>query len=79
MADIVDVKNLDFIIDEQDESLDFFVDDFVNIASNNYNDLINKPQINGVTLVGNKTSAEIHVQEPIGDVTSQDIDIIIYG
>lgn len=79
MADIVDVKNLDFIIDDLNDNLDFTVDAYVNVATTNYNDLINKPQINGVTLVGNKTSAEIHVQDPIGDVTSQDIDAIIYG
>ena len=39
----------------------------------------NKPKINGVTLVGDKTSAEIHVQDPIGDITPQDIDAIIFG
>ena len=30
----------------------------VNATSNNYNDLSNKPSINGVILVGNKTGAE---------------------
>ena len=39
----------------------------------------NKPKINGVTLVGDKTSAEIHVQDPIGDITPQQIDAIIFG
>ena len=31
----------------------------VNATSNNYNDLSNKPSINGVILVGNKTGAEL--------------------
>lgn len=35
----------------------------VNATSNNYNDLANKPQINGVTLVGNKTSEELNIVE----------------
>lgn len=38
----------------------------VNATSNNYNDLANKPSINGVTLVGNKTSEELNV---VGDKT----------
>lgn len=33
----------------------------VNATSNNYNDLANKPSINGVTLVGNKTSEELNI------------------
>lgn len=38
----------------------------VNATSNNYNDLANKPSINGVTLVGNKTSEELNI---VGDKT----------
>lgn len=33
----------------------------VNATSNNYNDLANKPSINGVALVGNKTSEELNI------------------
>lgn len=33
----------------------------VNATSNNYNDLFNKPSINGVILVGNKTGAELGI------------------
>ena len=33
----------------------------VNATSDNYNNLSNKPSINGVTLVGNKTSAELGI------------------
>ena len=33
----------------------------VNATSNNYNDLSNKPSINGIILVGNKTGAELGI------------------
>ena len=33
----------------------------VNATSDNYNDLSNKPSINGVVLVGNKTGAELGI------------------
>lgn len=33
----------------------------VNATSNNYNDLANKPSINGVTLIGDKTSEELKI------------------
>lgn len=38
-------------------------------GTSNYNDLTNKPQINGNTLTGNKTSAnlEIHDVKIVGD------------
>lgn len=35
----------------------------VNATSNNYNDLANKPSINGVALAGNKTSEELNIIE----------------
>ena len=35
----------------------------VNATSNNYNDLTNKPSINGVALAGNKTSEELNIIE----------------
>lgn len=38
----------------------------VNATSDNYNNLSNKPSINGVTLVGNKTSEELNI---VGDKT----------
>lgn len=75
---IVDVKTLDFTIDELDETLDFTIDPYVNVASTNYNDLINKPQINGVTLIGNKTSQEIHVQDHMDAATVAEIEAILY-
>lgn len=48
-------------------------------GTNDYNSLIHKPSINGVTLIGDKTSDEIHVQAKMDIITEQDIDEIIYG
>ncbi len=33
----------------------------VNATSTNYNDLANKPQINSVTLIGNKTNTDLNI------------------
>lgn len=32
-------------------------------GTDNYEDLTNKPKINGVTLIGNKTSEELNIKE----------------
>lgn len=44
-----------------------------------YNKFYNKPQINGVELVGNRLSKEIHVQHEMDRITEQGIDEIIYA
>lgn len=44
-----------------------------------YPPLSEKPSINDVVLIGNKTSAEIHVQHEMDVITEQQIDNIIYG
>lgn len=49
-------------------------DDCKNITS--YNDLKNKPQINGVTLVGNKSCVDIKVQCRMQPITTGLIDDI---
>lgn len=48
-------------------------------CNTDYNPLTNKPQINGVILIGNRTSADIHVQHEMDEITPQQIDNIIYG
>lgn len=45
------------------------------IHTDNYNDLYNKPQIESVTLQGNKTFEELGLK----DITPQDIDEIMFG
>ena len=44
-----------------------------------YPPLSEKPSINDVVLIGNKTSADIHVQHEMDTITEQQIDNIIYG
>lgn len=44
-----------------------------------YDKLINQPSINGTTLVGNKTSDEIHVQHKMNRITEQMIDELLFG
>lgn len=41
--------------------------------------LLNKPKINEVTLIGNKTSEELHLQHKMNEITNQEIDEIIFG
>lgn len=36
MADIVDVKTLDFIIDEEEETLDFVIEEYTAVAPDEY-------------------------------------------
>lgn len=49
------------------------------IEDRDYNRFYNKPQINGVELIGNKLSKEIHVQHEMDEITNQEIDQIIYA
>lgn len=73
-ATFTEVENLnaDFV-----ESKDFKADfgEVTKASTSDYNELYNKPKIDGVTLQGNKT----HSQIGIGLVSEQDIDTIIYG
>lgn len=45
------------------------------VHTDNYEDLLNKPKIEGVTLIGDKTFVELGLAE----ITPQDIDDIIFG
>lgn len=49
------------------------------VATSNYNELFNKPQINSVELIGNKISEELGLEPTIHDISEQDIDNLIYG
>lgn len=48
-------------------------------GTRNYNSLINKPTINAVTVEGDKVSKDYHLQDELGVVSENDIDVIIYG
>lgn len=48
-------------------------------GTSDYENLANKPKINGVTVIGEKLGADYHLQDLMGTITPQDIDDIIYG
>lgn len=58
-----------------DESMGADFGEVQKVSTSDYNDLYNKPQIEGVTLQGNKTFPELG----LGTITEQDVDNIIYG
>lgn len=47
----------------------------IRTVTNNYNDLDNKPQINGVTLVGNKSNTDLDLVNRTGDTMTGDLYI----
>ena len=49
------------------------------LEDRDYNKSFNKPRINGVELIGDKNSSEIHVQHEMDEITNQEIDNIIYA
>ena len=49
------------------------------ISSADYNELRNKPTINGLMIEGDKVSSDYKLQHEMNAVTQQDIDNIIYG
>lgn len=48
-------------------------------GTSNYNNLFEKPRINGVTLEGDKESPELFLQGVMDSITEQMIDKMIYG
>lgn len=48
-------------------------------GATSYPPLTDKPQINDVILIGNKTSHELGLQDEISIATEHDIDKILYG
>lgn len=49
------------------------------VHTDNYDDLYNKPRINGHELIGDKSGPELELQNHMDEITAQDIDNIIYG
>ena len=57
--EIIDNNELQFDLDGRTE-LEFGTRDIIEVRqSGDYNDLANKPSINGVTLVGNETTEDL--------------------
>lgn len=53
--------------------------DVLMVHTDNYEDLYNKPRINGHELIGDKTGLELELQDLMDKITAQDIDNIIFG
>lgn len=80
MAEIVDIKDLDFIIDEEIEELDFTLQSYIALGgTSNYNELINHPYINEREVIGRKTGPDYGLQNAMDEITPQQIDNIIFG
>ena len=48
-------------------------------GTSDYSSLINLPKINRITLLGNKTSSDLGLQEEMETLSEADIDYILYG
>lgn len=44
-----------------------------------YKKLDNKPRINSITLVGDKTAEDLQLQKRMDELTEEDIDQMMYG
>lgn len=50
----------------------------IRVATGNYEELSNKPKINNVELLGNKTSKQLKLQDEMEAMTVQEIEKILY-
>lgn len=73
----IEEQSLDFKICNSE--VDFFSDLGYIIGTQSYNSLSDKPSINDIKLIGNKTSEQLGLEPTISDITDQDIDKMIYG
>ena len=73
--DFDNITAVDFNIMDNN-TVDFEMDGQVT-GTTDYNKLINKPQINEVTLVGNKTSEDLHLQDEMDYLTNLEIEELL--
>lgn len=67
------------LMDSQSAAMRVRFGDVQRVSTDDYDKLYNKPKINSVELVGDKSSFELKLQGFMNEVTPQDIDDIIYG
>ena len=63
---------------ENDESFTAKFGNAYEIHTDDYNDLINKPTINAVTVEGNKTGPDYRLQNKMEILSQQEIERILY-
>lgn len=68
--------NIDFA---SSETLNIDIDQSRSGYTTNYNVLANKPQINNIELIGNKSSKQLGLQDTLDMAEKHDIDDILYG
>ena len=74
--EIIDNNELQFDLDGRTE-LEFGTRDIIEVRqSGDYNDLANKPSINGVTLVGNKTTEDLGIDVGVTSWNGQTGDVV---
>ena len=74
--EIIDNNELQFGVGDPDE-LEFGTRDIIEIRqSGDYEDLTNKPSINGVTLIGDKTTEDLHIQAGVTSWNGQTGDVV---
>lgn len=82
MGNCSDNKNpccINFEIVEENATLEIDANYIISgEGTKNYNKLENKPQINSVTLIGDKTSEELRLQGKMNALTPQEIEKILY-
>lgn len=63
---------------EQEEELEIGLEgDATNVTVNNYEELPNKPRINDIELIGNKTAKELELQEEMETLSNLEIEEIL--
>lgn len=74
--EIIDNNELQFGVGDPDE-LEFGTRDIIEIRqSGDYEDLTNKPSINGVTLIGNKTTSDLGIDVGVTSWNGQTGDVV---
>ena len=66
-------------IEEDDDSTILVPTDYPSGGTSNYEDLMNKPQINDITLIGNKTSKQLKLQDEMTSLTNMEIERLLGG
>ena len=62
---------------EEEKSLSVGFGDHIEVAVNDYEPLKNKPQINNIELIGNKSSEELNLQDLMDSISNVELARIL--
>lgn len=75
-TELEEAFDIDFT--ELEETFDIeFDSEVIPISTNDYNYLLNKPSINSVTLIENKTSSDLGLQDAMDYITNTELAILL--